>query len=221
LREERLRTSISPAGDSAKRQDSMKHLTKIFGTKEKGCYGHARTYKRSRLIMMLMCFAVILVSVVLSLIVLQTRKSIFVVVACVMSIPFARNLINYVYALKAKPLSREEYERVHDIERRGVGMLYDITITDTEGAAFYRCMAVYNNNVIALIDEELKDSGIRLAKDNLGNVNDAVGEYPKTSARLVLVNDIDKLEHEIGRLTEPKKPEEDERLSAKILLLGY
>ena len=76
----------------------------------KGDYGYAKSLKRRRLLLMLACFAFILADVLISLIFFQTKKTLFVVVACVMAIPFAKNLIGYLMLIKYEPLKPEEYE---------------------------------------------------------------------------------------------------------------
>ena len=56
---------------------------------------------------MFVCFLFILVDVIFSLIFFQTKKTLFVVIACVMAIPFAKNLIGYLMIIKYQPLDEE------------------------------------------------------------------------------------------------------------------
>ena len=57
----------------------------------KGHYGHLKRYKLIKLAIIFICFLFILTDVVFSLIVFQTRRTLFIVIAAVMSIPFAKN----------------------------------------------------------------------------------------------------------------------------------
>ena len=87
----------------------------------KGKYGHSKHYRNKRLFMTLLILAFIVFDVVFSLVVFHTRKTLFVIVACIMSIPFARNLIDLFMTLKAKPLDKESYmETVKLSEETGV-----------------------------------------------------------------------------------------------------
>ena len=77
----------------------------------KGHYGHLKRYKQLRLIIIFVCFTFILVDVLFSLIVFQTRRTLFIIIAAIMSIPFAKNFVSYLLALKCKSLNKEEYAR--------------------------------------------------------------------------------------------------------------
>ena len=117
---------------------------------DKGEYGHSKRYKNIRMAFTLVLFMLILTDVVFSLIIFQTRKTLFVIIGCVMAIPFARNLIDFFMALKADPLIKEEYEKVDALSKEsGRKFLYDITITETEGVVYIPALAIYNNNIIA------------------------------------------------------------------------
>ena len=66
---------------------------------DKGEYGHSKRYKNIRMAFTLVLFMLILTDVVFSLIIFQTRKTLFVIIGCVMAIPFARNLIDFFMSL--------------------------------------------------------------------------------------------------------------------------
>ena len=101
---------------------------------------------------MLACFLFIVVDVIFSLVFFQTKKTLFVVVACVMAIPFSKNLIGYLMILKYEPLTEEQHSEAEAIAaKRGMAMAYDVSVTAEAGILFYPCVAVYNNNVIGLL----------------------------------------------------------------------
>ncbi len=185
----------------------------------KGNYGYAKGLKRKRMLLMLVCFAFILADVLISLIFFQTKKTLFVVLACIMAIPFAKNLIGYLMLIRYEPLTPEEHEEAIRLEeKRGTSFAYDVSITDTEGVLFYPCVAVYNNNVIGLRQagqsERKKDSVTYLKK---------VQEGPPTKPRVVVVDSLKDLGRELDRLNPPKEDQihADLLIAERLMELGF
>lgn len=184
----------------------------------KGNYGYAKGLKRRRIILMLACFAFILADVLISLLFFQTKQTLFVVLACVMSIPFAKNLIGYLMIVKYEPLTEEQYREAEAIAaEREMAMAYDISVTDTEGILFYPCVAVYNNNVIGLLqpgqNQKKKD-----ATEYLKKIHDRVSGKP----RVIVVDTLKDMRRELMRLNPPKEEQEaeDRQIAARLLELG-
>ena len=166
----------------------------------------------------LACFVFILVDVLISFIYFQTNKTLFIVIAAVMSIPFAKNLIGYLMTFKFEPLTAEEYKEAEQIasDRKTV-MTYDISVTASEGILFYPCVAVYNNNVIGLLqkgqNQKKKDAAEYLKK---------VQERAKTKPRVIVVDSLKEMQRELTRLTPPKEDQvkQDIFIAEKLLELG-
>lgn len=117
----------------------------------KGEYGYAARYKNRKIILTLICFCCIVIDVMIGLIMFQTRATLFTIVACVMSLPFAKNLIGYIMVVKFKPLTEEQHEKAVSMGRNEDALMcYDISISDTEKMYFFPCVAIFGNNVIGL-----------------------------------------------------------------------
>ena len=185
----------------------------------KGNYGYAKSLKRRRLLLMFLCFLFIVADVVSSLVFFQTKKTLFVVLACIMSIPFAKNLIGYLMVIRCEPLSEEDHEKAEEIagERETV-FAYDISVTDTEGALFYPCVAVYNNNVIGLVQ---KNQNFR--KKDAVTFLKKVQEGVPTKPRVVVVDSLKELKRELDRLNPPKEDQVDAdvKIAERLLELGF
>lgn len=186
--------------------------------KAKGNYGYLKSLKRIRLILTLACFAFILIDVLISFIYFQTNKTLFIVIAAVMSIPFAKNIIGYLMTFKFEPLTEEEYSEAKQIaEERGLVMVYDVSVTASEGILFYPCAAVYNNNVIGLLqkgqNQKKKDATEYLKK---------VQERVKSKPRVIVVESLKEMQRELNRLTPPKEDQlkHDRFIAEKLLELG-
>ena len=89
-----------------------------FEMSELGSYGRIRKKRNIKLVMVIFLLLLILADVLFSIIVFHTRKTWFIIIACVMSIPFARNLIDYFMAIKSKPLNKETYEKTKEMADR-------------------------------------------------------------------------------------------------------
>ncbi len=96
-------------------------------------------------------------------------------------------------------------------------MAYDISVTDTDGILFYPCVAVYNNNVIGLLqqgqNQKKKDAVTYLKK---------VQERVSSKPRVVVVNQLSEMRRELNRLNPPKDDQKrlDMEIAEKLLELG-
>ena len=188
----------------------------LFSKTEKGNYGYLKKLKNRRLILMIICFIFILGDVLFSLIFFQTKKTLFVIIAAVMSIPFAKNLIGYLMTIKYKPLTEAELKEAEAIAaKHETALAYDVSVTDTEGILYYPCVAIYNNNVIAMQqqgqNQKKKDSVAYLKKIR----SDA-------KPRVVVVDSLKEIDRELSRLNPPREEQkrEDLILAERLLELG-
>lgn len=183
---------------------------------DKGEYGYARRYKNRQILLMFVIFSLILSDVLVSLLIFNTRKTWLIIIACIMSIPFARNFVNYLLIIKAKPLNDKEHKMADELsEKHGFIMAYDISVTDSEGLLFYPCLTVYNNNIIAYVND-------------LSGKEKKYTDYLKKcyeeglKPRVCVVDSFEKFEKEIERLNSPKdlQRKQDLMIAKKLLTLG-
>ncbi len=184
----------------------------------KGHYGHLKRYKLIKLAIIFICFLFILTDVVFSLIVFQTRRTLFIVIAAVMSIPFAKNFVSYLLSLKCKPLSKDEYEKTEKIsENHSLNLLYDISVTDDD-VKFFPVAAIINNGIVAYRPEASDTAEKKQSTEYLENVfSDS-----KDKVRICIVDNIDGFDKEIGRLKKASKEiKQSEKLRTKLLEAGF
>ncbi len=184
----------------------------------KGHYGHLKRYKQLRLIIIFVCFAFILVDVLFSLIVFQTRRTLFIIIAAIMSIPFAKNFVSYLLSLKCKPLNKEEYSRTEKIsEKHSLNLLYDISVTD-EDVRFFPVAAVINNNIVAYRPEATDVNEKKKSVQYLENVfSDS-----KDKIRICVVDSLDSFDKELGRLkASSKEASQSNNMKFKLLDAGF
>lgn len=185
----------------------------------KGCYGHSKRYKNFKIFMTLLIFTLILSDVVFSLIIFQTRKTIFAVIGCVLSIPFARNLIDLFMALKSKPLSQEDYKMVSELETEtGRAFIYDISITDTDGMVYIPCAVIYNNNILCFTPEEEDTKQREKIKKYISAVNVDSKNY-----RIFVTEKFSTFSKEVKKLKDRDESVKyiDEEVTETILSMGF
>ena len=209
---------------------------------EKGDYGYARKYKNKRIIITLLCFVCIMADILIGLIAFQSRKTLFTVVACVMSLPFAKNLIGYLMVVGFKPLSKSDYEKVKTFaDEKKITMCYDISASDSQKMLFYPCVAIAGNNVTALINpmkgESIsEESGSKNAarKDGahlefykkyekcLSQIND----NEKNKVQINIVSNIGEFKNAMKRLSSENheksdaKKKDEKKIKNKLLVIG-
>ena len=185
----------------------------------KGHYGHLKRYKHIQLFLLMVCFLFILLDVLFSLIVFQTRKTLFIVMAAVLSIPFSRNFVSYLLALKCEPLSEKEYKEAEAIAGKYEGsFVYDIAVTG-DTVYFFPCAAIYGNNLIAYLPQASDAKKQSEAKDYLDNINTEL----KDKVRIVVVDSFQKLDKELSRISKSVETNEarESEIRARLLQMGF
>lgn len=212
---DKIDTSTYKEINRAKKQ---KEKNKNVGKFAKGKYGHSRNYRIYRLVLALILLILILADVVISIIFFHTRKTVFIVFACLLAIPFARNIVDVIMTFKAKPLSNEEYEKTKELsDRTSRDFLYDISITEEDGMYYIPCMVIYNNNILCYTPE-VKDTKTReKIKTSLGSVN-----VDDTNYRIFITEKYQTFEKEVTKLrdADDQTLEMDSKVELKILSMG-
>ena len=212
---DKIDTSTYKEITKAKKQ---KERNKNVGKYAKGTYGHSKKYRIYRLIFAAILLVLILADVLFSVLVFHTRKTVYIIIACILAIPFARNVVDVIMTFKARPLSKEEYEKTKELsEKTNKPLLYDVSITQEEGMYYVPCMAVYNNNIICYTPE-IKDAKIReRIKGYLGAVNTDDINY-----RIFITEKYQTFEKEISKLREADAETRaiDEDIEYSILSMG-
>ena len=210
---------------------------------QKGEYGYAKRYKNRKIMITFICFCCILVDVLIGLIMFQTRATLFTIMACVMSLPFAKNLIGYIMVVKFKPLTEAEYEKAVKIgENAQALMSYDVSISDTEKIYFYPCVAIYGNNVIGLaqamkgdsVDHYELEKNAASSKDihhiehlkNFEKTLAMINDNSKIKARTVVCSTLQDMEKELFKVSSGNDEKSDSKkgnekiLKNRLLELG-
>ena len=189
------------------------------GRYDKGRYGHWKHYRNMRILVAAILLLAIAASVVLSLAVFHTKKTVFIVIACLLAIPFARNITDIIMVLKAKSLERSVYEKMEAVSQEaGVRLLYDIMITETDGAVYIPCMLIASNNIIAFTPDYSDTKAREKIKTYISGANTAAG----LNFRIFVTEREDTFIKEIKKVNihEGIPSEDDIRMKQTILSMG-
>ena len=123
-------------------------------------------------------------------------------------------------ALKAKPLAKDEYDKTVKLSKEtGIPLLYDISVTETDGVIYVPCLTVYNNNIICYTPEvgEVKDR--EKVKKYISEVND----MSSTNYRIFVTEKYSTFTKELKKLHEPddKTKRTDKKVKETLLGMGF
>ena len=136
---------------------------------EKGCYGYA-VMKRNRFILLsILFFLLMVIPFITGLLLFNTRFNILSVLACLMSLPFAKMFIGLLVTAKFQPMNKEEYQHISSSAgEAGKYIYYDIPINDTERHYFMQAVYINENKVICFIkDSKGRIQCKRIIEDSL------------------------------------------------------
>ena len=191
-----------------------------FEMSELGSYGRIRKKRNIKLVMVIFLLLLILADVLFSIIVFHTRKTWFIIIACVMSIPFARNIIDFVMCLRCKSLDNDTYKAVNEVsDETGRKIIYDLPITDEDGLIFVPAACVYNNNIIAFTPDEKDAKKREKIKKYINMVNDS----DDRQCRIFVTDNLNTFKKEISRIkdSEGASDRDDELTMDRLYSLGF
>jgi len=196
----------------------QKEKNKNIGKYAKGKYGHSKKYRNYRIILASILLLLIIADVIFSILVFHTRKTVFIVIACILAIPFARNVVDIIMTFKAKPLNEKEYEKTNSLsDRTSKPFLYDVSITEEEGMYYIPCMVIYNNNILCYTPEEKDTKKREKIKTYISAVNTDDVNY-----RIFITEKYQTFEKEVLKLREAdaETRAKDEDIEYQILSMG-
>ena len=183
----------------------------------KGEYGHSKYYRNIRIVYIIVLLMLILMDVIISQIVFHTRKTPFIIIACILAIPFARNIIDLIMSIKATPLSKDEYDKIYDLSRDlGFRFYYDISITDEDGMVYIPCVSIRGNNIIAYTPDIKSARDRERLKKYIMNVS-----TEDISPRIVVTDKYTTFEKEVNKLRDSAMDRSDSILLDRLLSMGF
>lgn len=176
---------------------------------EKGEYGYLKAYRQGKLIVTIILTAMIEFIVITMLIMYGDTSRVMIVFAVLLALPLAKFFIAFILCVRFKPLSTEEYDKIHDnCTECADSLLYDVVISQYDGMRFYQSMCVKNGRVYAfVIDKKYEENKKDYEKWIHACVDDSKHEYGIT-----VFNDIDAY---IKKLKSVSTPNDKTRLVDK------
>lgn len=187
--------------------------------KNKGEYGYLKSYKLSKLIV-LGILAIMISAVVLGTIIMYGDTSrVIIVIAILLSMPFAKYLISYIVVAKFNSLTFDEHARIANSYRtKDSSLMFDITISQYDGIMFFHSMLVKNGKIYALVLN--KDFSQRKKDYEKWILNSIQSE--KYKYNVSLFDNIDEYIKKINSVSEPNDNNKiiDKHIREEILSAG-
>lgn len=185
----------------------------------KGEYGYLKSYKLSKLIV-LGILAIMIAAVVLGTIIMYGDTSrVIIVIAILLSLPFAKYLIAYIIVAKYNSLTFDEHAKISNSYRsKDNCLVFDVTISQYEGIMFYHSMLIKNGKIYALVQN--KDFAEKKKEYEKWIFNSIQSE--KYKYKISLFDNIDEYIKKINSVSEPNDNNKiiDKHIREEILSAG-
>lgn len=185
----------------------------------KGEYGYLKSYKLSKLIV-LGVLAIMIAAVVLGTIIMYGDTSrVIIVIAILLSLPFAKYLIAYIIVAKYNSLTFDEHAKISNSYRsKDNCLVFDVAISQYEGIMFYHSMLIKNGKIYALVQN--KDFVEKKKEYEKWIFNSIQSE--KYKYKISLFDNIDEYIKKINSVSEPNDNNKiiDKHIREEILSAG-
>lgn len=186
---------------------------KNFFSINKGEFQYIDKRKRNYLILSIILLTSVLVIFFTGILLYDSNKSIFSVLAAVASLPAAKIVTLYIVIVPYKSCSKNDFDMINDIvcEKNG-RLLCDITITSEQKASFLSFVAIINTHVV--IYSNYKKIDVSYVEKYIKDILDANCNY----ASLKVFTELDAFSKRVQSVSGSETPKKmDERIATKLI----
>ena len=187
---------------------------------EKGQHGYMNRHKRNVLISIIILGLFVIAGVFFTVVMFDTRKSVFIVIPILVALPLAKQLVAYIMCAGFKELTDEEYSKLKAVKYFGdPSLVYDVSISRYEGIVYFpsavirdgRMLFYYNGGYGKKIPDE---SALRKI------ITEAFADQKKYV--VIIATDIDSFVAKAGKIKAPSEEfaAADERIRNRLYELG-
>lgn len=188
---------------------------------EKGQHGYMNRHKRNVLISIIVLGLFVIAGVFFTVVMFDTRKSIFIVIPILVALPLAKQIVAYIMCAGFKELNDEEYSKLKEISYfNEKSLVYDVSVSRYEGIVYFpvavvrdgRMLFYYNGGFGKKIKDELALKKI---------ITDSFADQKKQYV-VIITTDIDSF---VAKAEKIKKSSEefiasDEKIRNRLFELG-
>lgn len=172
---------------------------------QKGSYGYLAAYKKNKLLWTL-AFAFMISAVVIgTLIMFGDTSRVMIIIAILLSLPFAKFLIAYIMVAKFNSMSEEEHKELIDFVEDQSGLYYDLALAQYDGIRFYKSMCIKNGKIIAYVakPKNVSNDAWNLQKKDYEKWIQNSLNTSKYSYSLNIMNDLESYKKKVNATSEP------------------
>lgn len=187
----------------------------------KGQHGYMNQYKRNLLISIIILGLFVIAGVVFTIIIFDTRKSIFIIIPILIALPLAKQLVAYLLCANFKELTNEEYEKLKKLEYfNEPSITYDISISRYEGIIYFPVAVIRDGRMLFYYNGAF---GKKISDENeLKKIIQASFEGQKKNYVIIISTDIDDFVAKARKINAPNDDFvcSDEKIRNRLFELG-
>ena len=188
---------------------------------EKGQHGYMNRHKRNVLISIIVLGLFVIAGVFFTVVMFDTRNSIFIVIPILVALPLAKQLVAYIMCAGFRELSDEEYSKLKKLSYfEDPSVVYDVSVSRYEGIVYFpvavirdgRMLFYYNGDFGKKIKDEASLKKI---------ITEAFADQKKQYV-VIVATDIDSFISKAGKIKAPAEEfiGADERMRERLFELG-
>ena len=116
---------------------------------EKGQHGYMNRHKRNVLISIIVLGLFVIAGVFFTVVMFDTRKSIFIVIPILVALPLAKQLVAYIMCAGFRELSDEEYSKLKKLSYfEDPSVVYDVSVSRYEGIVYFPAAVIRDGRML-------------------------------------------------------------------------
>ena len=187
---------------------------------DKGQHGYMNRHKRNVLISIIVLGLFVIAGVFFTVMMFDTRKTIFIVIPILVALPLAKQIVAYIMCAGFRELTDDEYSRLSGIEYFGDrSIVYDVSVSRYEGIVYFPVAVVRDGRMLFYYNGAF---GKKIADEAALKkvIADAFADQKKYV--VVIATDLDSFVAKANRIKAPSEEfiSTDEKMRNRLFELG-
>lgn len=188
---------------------------------EKGQHGYMKRYKRNVIISIIVLGLFVIAGVAITLIMFHTRKSIFIIIPILVSLPLAKQIVAYILCAGFKELTDEEYRKMNSILYfDDPSIVYDVSVSRYEGIVYFPAAVIRDGRMLFYYNGKF---GKKISDEKeLKQIIATSFEDTKKPYVIIITNDIDEFVEKANKIKAPGEEfaARDQKMRERLFELG-
>ena len=141
----------------------------VYTPLEKGCFGYIDKKKKHQLIISLISLFMVFIICITGIIIYDTRKSIYAVLAALSSLPVAKMLVGYIVIMPYYSVSGDFKKKLESVagDKENCKILYDVVLSSSDKAMYAGTLYIKNGKIYGFADKRNTKSHSEISLNKL------------------------------------------------------